>query len=100
MRTAVRAGRFGMSCTCGIVGQLEKSLMPWRIASSLSTSKVSYGVPTAFRIWTTVFEKPHCGNILLPFMKSITVLELIISSILSFGRPTCIWIVAAEARTM
>ena len=38
---------------------------------------VSKGTPSFFRIWITVFEKPHAGNCFVPFMNSITLLPLI-----------------------
>ena len=54
--------------------------MPWRISMSESTSKVSKLTPREWRIWTTLFEKPHWGINLLPFMNTKMGLELIRAS--------------------
>jgi hypothetical protein len=35
-----------------------------------NTSKVSKLMPKALRIWTTLFEKPHCGINFVPFMNT------------------------------
>src|SRR5215472_6849110 len=43
--------------------------------------KVSKGTFSLLRIWTTVLEKPHAGNCLVPFMNSITLLLLMSPSI-------------------
>ena len=58
--------------TCGIVGQFEYDLMPSRRSGSASTLKPLKLVPSALRICTTVFEKPHCGWSGTPFMKTTT----------------------------
>ena len=126
-RSLLRTGTAPPLRTCGMVGQLEYSLMPARTAWSPSTSKVSKGVSTALRICTTVLEKPHCGKSLLParrrarparqacvalsneratlvqiaraapFIKSMTLLSLISSSSLPLVAPSSS-IRAADAR--
>src|SRR5882724_780101 len=56
-----------------MVGQLAYSLMPWRISGSSSTLTVnSFSTPQAFRIWTALAEKPHCGNCGVPFIYRTT----------------------------
>ena len=62
--------------TCGIVGQFEYDLMPSRRSGSASTLKPLKLVPSALRICTTVFEKPHCGWSGTPFMKTTTLFAL------------------------
>src|SRR5260221_388555 len=52
----------------GMVGQLENSLMPWRISGSESTSTPLNFTPICVRICTTAAEKPHCGKTGVPFM--------------------------------
>jgi len=52
-----------------MVGQLAKSLMPWRISASCSTSTVyTSPAPHIFRICVAVAEKPHIGCCGEPFM--------------------------------
>ncbi len=46
--------------------------MPSRSSASSSTFAVWNGTPMWVRICTTRAENPHCGNIALPFMYSIT----------------------------
>ena len=48
---------------------------------SESTSKVSKGTPSEWKICTTLLEKPHWGMSLLPFIKMKTGLEPIRVSI-------------------
>ena len=45
--------------------------MPARTFSSARTSNVSKSAPMALRIWTAMFENPHCGKILVPFMNNL-----------------------------
>src|SRR5262245_25558703 len=44
--------------------------MPWRISGSASTFTASKSASRRFMTSTTVAEKPHCGNVFVPFMKS------------------------------
>ena len=57
------------------MGQLEYSLSAERMRSLSSTSTVSKGTLSCLRICTTVFENPHCGKSLFPFMNSTTLLD-------------------------
>src|SRR6185436_18750291 len=58
---------------CGMVGQLEYSLIPWRTSWSLSTSTVAtFSTPHASRICTAAALKPHIGASGVPFMYSTT----------------------------
>src|SRR3989344_5779626 len=66
--------------SCGIVGQLLYSLMPWRISSSSSTLTVTTllgSTPQALGIWIARPEKPHMGKLALPFMESGMSLDLV-----------------------
>jgi hypothetical protein len=77
------------------VGQLEYSLSPCRSASLASTSSVSKGTSSERRICTTVWENPHCGKSLVPFMNSTTLCELT-----TLSRVACIsGLSAAKHRT-
>src|SRR5574343_1043859 len=69
--------------SCGMVGQLLYSLMPWRISASSSTFtvlRVLVSTPQALRICTARPEKPHMGKLALPFMNSRMSLPLTSSS--------------------
>src|SRR3546814_16974932 len=66
-----------------MVGQLLKSLMPWRMPGSCSTSTPLNFTLRCERICTTAAEKPHCGNTGEPFMKSTTWLSSISCLILA-----------------
>src|SRR3990167_8508273 len=68
-----------LTYSCGMVGQLLYSLMPWRISSSSSTLTVFTvlgSTPQALRIWIARPEKPHMGKLALPFMNSTMSLDL------------------------
>src|SRR5882762_3180609 len=56
-----------------MVGQLEYSLMPWRIVGSWSTSTPLNLTPRCVSTWTTAAENPHCGKTGVPFMKGTPV---------------------------
>lgn len=79
---------------CGKVGQLEYSFRPRRNASFESTSRVSKGTFRDFNICTTVWEKPHWGKSLLPFMNKRTLWELTTLSSVDFNselNPAYFW---------
>src|SRR5450830_493603 len=62
-----------LTYNCGMVGQLENSLMPWRTSGSSRTLIVTkLCTPQAFKTCTARPEKPHCGNWAVPFMNSTT----------------------------
>lgn len=67
--------------TCGIVGQLENSLMPSRTSGSVSTLTVSNSAPARLSASTARDEKPHCGKLFVPFMNTTTRLFLMVLSI-------------------
>ncbi len=58
--------------TWGMVGQLEYSLIPWRIAGSARTFTSLNSAPHSLRICTARWEKPHWGKLFVPFMKRTT----------------------------
>ena len=68
----------------GMVGQELYTLTPLRILSSSRTLIVSKGCPTASRMRQAVLLKPHCGNILFPFIKSSIL--LFFTALSSFSR--------------
>ena len=65
--------------SCGMVGQLLYSLMPWRISASSSTLmvvRVLVSTPLALSSWMARPEKPHMGKLALPFMNNTMSLSL------------------------
>lgn len=56
----------------GNVGQLEYSFNPWRKSSFSKMFIVSKGAFKDLSICTTLFENPHWGKSLVPFMKRRT----------------------------
>jgi uncharacterized SAM-binding protein YcdF (DUF218 family) len=54
--------------TCGIVGQLVKAFTPSRLSPSARTSTALNGTPMSWSTSTVAAEKPHIGNVGVPFM--------------------------------
>ena len=59
---------FPPAYTCGIVGQLEKLLIPSRFSGSARTSTALNGTPISRRTCTVTAENPHIGKAGVPFM--------------------------------
>src|SRR5690606_3691848 len=73
-----------LTYSCGMVGQSENSLIPWRISMSCKTSTDSKPTPRCSSIATALLENPHCWKRGVPFMDKTTSLAWITESIFCF----------------